>query len=71
MDRLTGMAGDAAGGGIGEALQGVSWPIGRDDLAALLEQRGVPSQVVDRIRGSDTDQFSSQDDVMSKVSGLM
>ncbi len=69
MDRIKDLAGDA--GGMGDMLKGIDFPIGRDELISLLEQKGVPSQVTDRLKGDNTDQYQSQDDVTSKISGLI
>lgn len=69
MDRLKDMAGNA--GGIGDMLKGISFPIQKDELVSQLEQKGAPSQITDKLKGDSTDQFQNQDDVMSKVSGLM
>ncbi len=69
MDRLKDMAGSA--GGIGDMLKGISFPIQKDELVSQLSQKGAPSQITDKLQGADTDQFTSQDDVMSKVQGMM
>lgn len=68
MDRLKDMAGNA--GGIGDMLKGIDFPIQKDQLISQLSQKGAPSQITDKLQGADTDQFQSQDDVMSKVKGL-
>ena len=69
MDRLKDMASNA--GGLGDQLKGINFPISKDDLVNQLSQKGVPSQVTDRLKGASTDQFTSQDDVMDKVKGMM
>ncbi|HEV2528099.1 MAG TPA: DUF2795 domain-containing protein [Thermomicrobiales bacterium] len=68
MDSIKNMAG---GGGIGEMLKGINFPINKNDLVSQLEQKGVPSQVTDRLKGDSTDQYQSEDDVKSKIGGLM
>lgn len=63
--------GDFGGAGaISEQLNGVEFPIGRDDLVAVLEGRGVPSQLTDRLQNLDVTQFASRKDVMGRISGL-
>lgn len=67
MDKLKGMAGDLNPADLQQHLQGISWPIGKDDLAAQLKQKGAPEGVVSKVQGADTDQFQDQNDVMSKI----
>ncbi len=69
MDRLKDMASSA--GGIGDMLKGINFPVKKDELVSQLSQKGAPSQITDKLQSSDTDQFMSQDDVMSKVKGMM
>ena len=72
MDRLKDMASSAGGGGgLGDMLKGIDFPIQKDQLVSHLEQHGAPSQITDKLRGDSTDQYQNQDDVMSKVTGLM
>ena len=56
---------------IGEQLTGVEFPIGRDDLANLLEGRGVPTQITDQLQNLDISQFQSRDDVLGRISGFL
>lgn len=72
MDNLKDMAGQAGNqlGGLQDQLKGINFPINKSDLVSQLEQKGVPSQVTDKLRNSDTEQFSSQEDVLSKVQGM-
>lgn len=65
MDKLKNMGGDAMG--LKDQLKDIQFPAGKDEVASQLEQKGAPSQVVDKVRNADTSQFNSADDVMSKV----
>jgi hypothetical protein len=65
MDKLKDMAGDFSG--LQGQLQDISFPASKDEVLRQLEQKGVPSQVLDKIRDVDTSQFDSVDDVMSKI----
>ncbi len=56
---------------IGEQLTGVEFPIARDDLTGLLEGRGVPTQITDRLQHLDVTQFQSRDDVLGRISGFL
>lgn len=56
---------------IGEQLIGVEFPIVRDDLALLLEGRGVPTMITDRIQNLDISQFQNRDDVMGRIAGFV
>lgn len=67
MDRFKKMANDVMGSGLGKHLQGIDFPCSKDELLSQLEQKGVPSQVVDKVRDTDTSQFDSLDDVKKKV----
>ena len=69
MDRLKDMASNA--GGIGDMLKGINFPVNKDDLVSQLSQKGAPSQVTDQLKNANTDQFTSQNDVMDKVKGMM
>lgn len=67
MDKLKGMAGDLNPAELQQHLQGVSWPIGKDDLVTTLKQKGAPEGVVSKVEGADTDQFRDQNDVIAKL----
>lgn len=69
VDRIEDMAGAFNPGGIQQYLRGISWPIGKDDLAQVLRRNGAPSQVVDNIQGSDQRQFDGPEDVMNAAQG--
>ena len=56
---------------IAEQLTGVDFPIARDDLANLLEGRGVPTMITDKIQNLDISQFQSRDDVLGRISGFI
>lgn len=71
MDKMKEMAGNMGSGQIKETLQGMHFPANKDQVINELQQRGVPSQVTDQLRKIDTKQFSSADDVMSKVKSFM
>jgi hypothetical protein len=61
-------------GGLGalqDQLGGITFPIGQDDLANVLEQRGVPTGVTDALHGLGGGQFDSPAQVMDAVRGLM
>jgi hypothetical protein len=65
VDRIKDMASGFNPADIQQYLQGVDWPIGKDDLVAVLQRNGAPSHVVDKIRGSDQSQFNGPQDVVS------
>ena len=72
MDRLKDMASQAGGvSGIVDMLKGIDFPIQKDQLISMLSEKGAPSQITDKLKDADTDQFQNQDDVMSKVKGLI
>ncbi len=67
MDKLKDLGNAAQGGGIDSQLQDISFPASKDQVLRQLEQKGVPSQVLDRVRSADTSQFDSVDDLKAKV----
>lgn len=68
MDRLRDMAGNA--GSIRELLEGIEFPISKDNLLDQIQQRGAPEQVVNRLRDVDTSQFDSAQEVLAKAQGV-
>ena len=67
MDKLKNMAGGFNQGDIKKYTEGVSWPIGKDDLVAVMKQNGAPDSVVSKVESTDAQQFSSQNDLLSKI----
>lgn len=67
MDKLKDMAGGFNPGDIQKFTEGVSWPIGKDDLAAILKQKGAPDSVVNKVQDSDANEFKDQGDVLSRI----
>jgi len=64
--------GDISMGGFEKYLDGVTYPIGIDDLMVMLENNGAPDKVLDLVktvgqRGKTT--FSSQDDLLGSLGG--
>lgn len=45
----------------------VDYPASKEDLASRAEQNGAPQQMVDQIRGLDTDQVSSMADLKTSL----
>lgn len=67
MDKFKQMAGDAMNSGIGSQLKDINFPCSKDELLAQLEQKGVPSQVLDRVRDADTSQFNNASEVRDRI----
>ena len=65
MDTLKNLANQA--GSAQEYLNGVQFPIKKDDLADQLQQKGAPEQMVERIRSADLSKFENAQDVLSKA----
>lgn len=65
MDKIKGMMGDSAG--LQDQLKDINFPASKDEVLRQLEQKGVPSQVIDRVRDADTSQFASAEEVMAKM----
>ena len=72
MDMFKDKANDLmSSGGLDSQVKDINFPAGKDQVLRQLEQKGVPSQVLDRVRNADTSQFDSADDVMSTVKSFM
>lgn len=67
MDRLKDMASGFNPGDLKKYTQGVSWPIGKDDLVNVLRQNGAPDMITSKVQGSDADRFENEGDLMSKM----
>lgn len=67
MDRFKDMANDAMNSQIAEQLKGIDFPIDKENLLNQLEKKGVPNQIVEKIRTVDTSRFSSFDDLKQKA----
>ena len=65
MDTLKNLANSA--GSAQEYLNGVQFPIKKDDLADQLQQKGAPEQIVERIRSSDLSKFENAQEALGKV----
>ena len=71
MDSLKNLGDQFSTNALKEKLEGMQFPASKDQVSSYLEQNGVPTQAVDRVRDADTSQFDSPDDVMSKVKSFM
>jgi hypothetical protein len=67
MDNLKNKASEMMGGGLDDQLKDINFPASKDELVSQLEQKGVPSQILDKVRGSSTSQFNNVDDVKKQV----
>jgi hypothetical protein len=48
-----------------DMLKGIQFPAGKDDVLNQLQQRGVPSQVLDKVRNAGTDRFTNPQELKS------
>ena len=72
MDQMKDMAGDMPGAGqMQDMLKDIKYPASKDELINQLQQKGMPSQMLDQLRGVNTQQFSSAQDVVTKVQQRM
>lgn len=67
MDKFKNMTNDAMNSSVADQLKDIDFPCSKDELLSQLEKKGVPSQVIDKIRSVDTSQFDSVDDVKKKA----
>lgn len=67
-----GNLGDLSLGGFEKYLEGVTYPIGLDDLMAVLKNNGAPDQMTGMLQnlgGKGKTSFSSKDDVVNSLKG--
>ena len=48
----------------------LKFPASKDQIMSQLQQKGAPSQVTDKLKNLDISQFSSVDDLKSKLGSL-
>ncbi|HYI25914.1 MAG TPA: DUF2795 domain-containing protein [Thermomicrobiales bacterium] len=56
-------------GGLEKYLEGVSWPISKDDLVVAMKNNGAPDAVVDKVAGLDLGTINSPDDLVTAFKG--
>lgn len=67
MDNLSGAAGSFKPGELQKFTEGVSWPIGKDDLAAIMKKNGAPDGLVSKVQEANVDQFRDQNELMANT----
>ncbi len=78
-DRLTGDANSLSGvvdqiGGLGELtqfVQGIDFPINKDELISQLKQNGSFNDIVEKLEGVANEQFGSKSDLLDTVKGFI
>jgi hypothetical protein len=72
MDQMRDMAGNMPSAAqVRDMLKDIKYPASKDELINQLQQKGVPSQAIDMLRGINAQQFTGPDDVISKVQAAM
>lgn len=66
MDQMKNAASDQMGN-IDEMLKGLKFPASKDEVVNQLQQRGVPSQVLDKVRSASTDRFTNPQELKSMI----
>jgi hypothetical protein len=67
MDTFRNLAGEFNPLDLKTYLDGVSWPIGKDDLMTILKQHHAPDAVTTKVRDADASQFTDLKDLLSKI----
>ena len=71
MENITNKASSMTNMGDLQSLIGdMKFPASKDQIATQLQQKGAPSQVTDKLKNLDVSQFSSADELKSKLGGL-
>jgi hypothetical protein len=58
-------------GQLQQYLGGINFPAGKEEVASTAQSNDAPQEVVDRIRNSGKDTFSSADEVLQAVQGKL
>ena len=67
MDMFKDKVNDLKGSGIADQIQDINFPASKDEVVRQLEQKGLPRQILDRVRDADTSRFDSADDLKAKL----
>jgi len=67
MDTFRNLAGEFNPLDLKKYLDGVSWPIGKDDLMTTLKQHNAPDTVTSKVQDADASQFTDQKDLLSRI----
>jgi len=71
MENITNKASSMTNMGDLQGLIGdIKFPASKDEIVNQLQQKGAPSQVTDKLKNLDASQFSSADELKSKLGGL-
>jgi len=71
MENITNKASSMTNMGDLQSLIGdIKFPASKDQIVSQLQQKGAPSQVTDKLKNLDVSQFSSADELKSKLGGL-
>ena len=77
-DKLKEMVSSITGGGdLGDLdlsgyekyLEGISWPVSKDELVAAVQRNGAPDQIVNVLQNLDVSQLNGPEDVVSALTG--
>ncbi|MGH2560082.1 MAG: DUF2795 domain-containing protein [Thermomicrobiales bacterium] len=69
MDRIKDMAGGFNPADIQQYVQGIAFPVSKDDLLSAVQRNGAPNEMLEKIRGAAIDQFGGVQDVIAAVRG--
>ena len=58
-------------GQLQQFLPNLNFPASREEVASTVQSNDAPQEVVDRIRGANTDTFNSADEVLQAVQGRL
>ena len=67
MDRFKDMASDAMGSGLVDQLQEINFPASKGHVVSRLEEKGVPGEILDRVRNAEGTHFTTIEDLRSKT----
>jgi hypothetical protein len=68
MDRLNDMKNSTTG--MQNAIEGLHFPISKNDAANELKQRGAPEKLVEAVRSANLDRFTNAQELKSRLPNL-
>lgn len=67
MDNIKHTTNNTTGSGIEDQLRDINFPASKNHVVSRLEEKGVPSNIVDRVRNAEGTHFTTIEDLRLKT----